>query len=69
VLLSPIVKGATILGFIVLWNDSRPGVFRNGHSLLASSVGGQLAEAAENLRHQQEERDRRRLNNARQGYK
>lgn len=69
VLLSPIVKGANILGFIVLWNDSRPGVFRNGHALLASSVGGQLAEAAENLRHQQEERDRRRLNNARQGYK
>ncbi|MHB9154968.1 MAG: cyclic nucleotide-binding domain-containing protein [Endomicrobiales bacterium] len=68
VLLSPIVKEVKILGFIVLWNAHQAGVFRTSHSLLVSSVGGQLAEAAENLRHQQEERDRRRLNNARQGY-
>jgi CRP-like cAMP-binding protein len=68
VLMVPVTKGGNILGFIVLWSTKKAGMFKNGHSLLVSSVAGQLAEATENIRHRQEERDRQRLNNARQNY-
>jgi len=67
-LLSPITKGGRLIGFLALWNTDKKNVFKNSHCLLLASVSGQLAEAIENLRHQQEERDRQRLKNARHGY-
>jgi CRP/FNR family transcriptional regulator len=67
-LLVPITKDENLLGFIALWSTKSKGMFKNSHSLLVASVAGQLAEAAENIRHRQEERDRQRLNNARQNY-
>lgn len=68
VLTVPILKKEALIGFILLWNDAAANVFKSGHSLLVSSVAGQLAEAIENMRYQQEERDRQRLNNAKQRY-
>lgn len=62
---SPMMKDGKLLGFIMLWNAS-PVPFKNSHLLLLTSICGQMSEAIENLRHQQEERDRRRLNNAKQ---
>ena len=65
-LFAPVVKGGKLLGFFSLWNTKKSGAFKNSHCLLVSSVAGQLAEAVENIRYQQEERDRRRLNDAKQ---
>lgn len=68
VLLTPLVKAGKVLGFILLWNENRTGAFKNNHALLTAAVANQLAEAAENIRYRQEERDRQRLNNAKQQY-
>lgn len=62
---APMIKDGKLLGFIVLWNAS-PIAFKNGHLLLLTSICGQMTEAIENLRHQQDERDRRRLHDAKQ---
>ncbi len=67
-LLAPIVKNDTLLGLVALWNSAAPNAFKNSHLLLLSSVAGQLAEAIENIQYQQEERDRQRLNDAKQEY-
>lgn len=67
-LLAPMIKSDKLLGFIILWNNNKSNVFKTSHSLLVSSVAGQLAEAIENIRHQQEEHDKQRLNNAKQKY-
>jgi hypothetical protein len=67
-LLAPALKDGKLLGFMILWNKEGTAAFKNSHTLLALSVAGQFAEAVENLRYQQEERDRQRLNNARQRY-
>jgi CRP-like cAMP-binding protein len=68
VLVSPIIKDAKLLGFILLWNARSPEAFNSNHLLLAATVASQLAEAVENIRHRQEEQDRQRLNNAKQSY-
>ncbi|MFH1369064.1 MAG: cyclic nucleotide-binding domain-containing protein [Elusimicrobiota bacterium] len=62
VLAAPILKDGKLQGFLSLWNTRKAGVFKNSHLLLLMSVAGQLAEAIENIKHQQEENDRRRLN-------
>jgi GAF domain-containing protein len=51
-----------------MWNLKQSNAFTDSHALLIASVAGQLAAAVENLRYQQEERDRRHLNDARQTY-
>lgn len=61
-LTAPVLKDGKMLGFLALWNTKKAGAFKNSHKLLLTSVAGQLAEAVENIRHQQEENDRRRLN-------
>jgi CRP-like cAMP-binding protein len=68
VLLTPLVKTGKILGFMLLWNERRTDAFKNNHALLTAAVANQLAEAAENIRYRQEERDRQRLNNAKQQF-
>ena len=48
-------------GFILLWTHDAGVTFTNANLLLLSSVAGQLAAALENLRHREEELNRRRL--------
>jgi GAF domain-containing protein len=67
-LVSPIFKETKLLGFTALWSPKIPRAFKSSHMLLAATVSSQLAEAIENLRHQQEERDRQRLRNAKDSY-
>ena len=67
-LVSPIIKESKLLGFTALWSTKIPHAFRSGQLLLAATVSSQLAEAIENVRHQQEERDRQRLRNAKDNY-
>ena len=67
-LISPIIKDRKLRGFILLWADEAPGAFKSSQLLLVATVSSQLAEAIENLRHAQDERDRQRLNNAKQSY-
>jgi CRP/FNR family transcriptional regulator len=67
-LVVPIIKINDLLGFIMLTNTKKANVFKNSHALLILSVAGQLAEAVENIRYQQEERDRKRLKESKQGY-
>jgi CRP-like cAMP-binding protein len=59
---APILKDEKLLGFLAVWNTKKANAFKNSHLLLLASVAGQLAEAIENINHQQEERDRKRLN-------
>lgn len=59
---APILKEGKLLGFLIVWNTKKTGMFKNSHLLLLSAVAGQLAEAIENIKHQQEENDRKRLN-------
>jgi CRP-like cAMP-binding protein len=68
VLFSPIRNDKKLFGFILVWDARQAGAFTNNHALLVASVAGQLASAIENIRFQQEEHDRRRLNNARLDY-
>jgi len=65
---SPIYIAGKLRGFILMWNLKQSNAFTDSHALLIASVAGQLAAAVENLRYQQEERDRRHLNDARQTY-
>jgi CRP-like cAMP-binding protein len=67
-ILSPILKGSELLGFIALWNEGKTAKIKKSRLLLVSTVSSQLAEAVENIRHRQEETDRQRLNNAKQSY-
>jgi CRP-like cAMP-binding protein len=67
-LIAPCIKSAKLLGFMALTNNSKKDAFKNNHSLLLSSVANQLAEAIENIKYQQEERDRKRLMNARESF-
>lgn len=67
-LVSPIFKETKLLGFTALWSTKIPQAFKSSHMLLAATVSSQLAEAIENIRHQQEERDRQRLRNAKDSY-
>ena len=67
-LISPITKDSVILGFMLLWNSNASSAFRSSHLLLVSTVSSQLAEAIKNIRYRQDERDRQRLNNAKQSY-
>lgn len=61
VLISPVLKSSRLLGFIAVWNSKITGAFNNSHRLLLSAVAGQIAEAVENIKHQEEERNRMRL--------
>ncbi len=61
VLFAPILKNESLLGLMVLWNIKKENVFKDSHALLTASVGSQFAEAIENIKHQQEEKDRQRL--------
>lgn len=61
-IIAPIIKSSAMNGFLAVWNSGKTNAFKNNHRLLLSSVAGQLAEAIENLRRQQEERDMQRLN-------
>lgn len=55
-------------GFTLLWTNNARVTFSNANLLLLSSVSGQLAEALENLRHREEEMNRRRLDRSKQSY-
>ncbi|MCX5781745.1 MAG: hypothetical protein NT145_03435 [Elusimicrobia bacterium] len=61
VLFAPIIKNESLLGLIILWNIEKENAFKDSHALLTASVGSQFAEAIENIKHQQEEKDRQRL--------
>jgi GAF domain-containing protein len=64
----PFFNNNRMEGFILLWNTNTGSMFKNSHQVLVAAVGSQLAAAIENIRYQQEERDRQRLNNAKQTY-
>jgi CRP-like cAMP-binding protein len=68
VILSPIMKNDDLLGFILLWNNSKGSAFQNGHLLLVITVASQLAESIKNMRYLQEEKDRQRLNSEKMRY-
>lgn len=65
-LIVPVQRETVLLGILVYWNSQKENAFGSSHLHLAESVAGQLASAIENLRYQQEEQDRRRLNDAKQ---
>lgn len=65
-LIVPCLRSGQLLGFIALTNKDKKDAFKNSYSLLLLSVSSQLAEAIENLRFQQEQRDMQRLMDAKQ---
>src|SRR3989339_148356 len=64
IIIAPAMKGEAMEGFLCLWSAKDADGLKNSYKLLLSSVAGQLAEAIENIHHQQEERDRQRLKSA-----
>jgi CRP-like cAMP-binding protein len=67
-LITPMLKEQNMLGFILLWSTTKFDAFQSSHLLLVLSVASQLAEAITNIKYQQEERDRKRLDSQRFTY-
>ncbi|MBN1620967.1 MAG: cyclic nucleotide-binding domain-containing protein [Endomicrobiales bacterium] len=67
-LIVPILRIDNLLGFLLLSNSERTNAFKNSHALLLLAVAGQLSEAIENIHFKQEERDRQKLQAAKQEY-
>ncbi len=64
-LIVPIMKKGSMLGFIGLWNRQVTGAFGKNQFLITSAVAGQLAESIQNLKNRENEVNREKLNRAR----
>lgn len=66
IIVSPLINRDIVTGFIILLNRDEATAFSTDQIIMLSGIAAQLSQAVENIKHQEEEKSRQRLQNLKQ---